>query len=313
MGTERGQATIEWTGVVLVVSLAFGAFVAAGPRIDGRSFAGVLTHSIVCAVRGGCDDGDDELAVAYGERDAALVREFAPNLVYEPGTLTLPVDYRECRSHRCSDAPDDRDLDVHRSARTGHRATAFTRVVHSGGETFIQYWLYYPDSTTTWGGSRRLWGLLPEPWPVRRKPAYPGFHEDDWEGYQVRIGRAGEAQVRATSHGHYQGCKQRRCRDRWTGWTGWTRISRGSHAGHIPLRSVRTATSLSLRPPFLRRRYRYGPLYPGRDVRERTTTAAGLRLVPLEGVSRLPYRPLDSDVEPPWGKRVYEDPRSDGA
>ena len=45
-------------------------------------------------------------------RRRARAREHAPNLVYEPRTLTLPVDYRRCRAHRCSDAPDDRDLDV---------------------------------------------------------------------------------------------------------------------------------------------------------------------------------------------------------
>ena len=145
MRGERGQATVDWTGVVLLVSLALGAIVTFGPRVDGRSFGAFLAHSIVCAVRGGCDDGDDALASAYGERDARLVREYAPNLVYEPGIYTLPIDYRECRAHRCSDAPDDRDLGVHRSTRGRPPATAFTRVRRSGRETFIDYWLYYPD------------------------------------------------------------------------------------------------------------------------------------------------------------------------
>src|SRR2546423_1741066 len=79
------------------------------------------------AVAGGCDDGDRDLARAYGARTAALVRRNAPSLVYEPGEPSLPVDWRRCRAHRCADAPDDRDLDVHRS-RAGQPATVFTHV-----------------------------------------------------------------------------------------------------------------------------------------------------------------------------------------
>src|SRR3712207_8995952 len=100
----------------------------------------------MCALGGGCgEQRDDSLAAAYGDRDADLVRRFAPNIVYEPGTHTLPVDFRECQSHHCSDAPDDPSLDVARSTRTGTRATVFTHVVHRGGETFLQYWFYYPE------------------------------------------------------------------------------------------------------------------------------------------------------------------------
>src|SRR4051812_32542967 len=133
---ETGQAAVEWTALVLVASLALAAAVAFGPRVDGRSFGGFLTHTIVCAVGGGCDDGDSELERRYGAADAELLRRYAPDIVYEPGTFTLPVDYRECRSHTCSDAPDDPALDAHRGLRGGTRATAFTHVVHSQGETF---------------------------------------------------------------------------------------------------------------------------------------------------------------------------------
>jgi hypothetical protein len=311
--SERGAATVEWTGLVLVVTIALGATAAVGQRIDGRSYGAFLVHSIVCAIRGGCDDGDEALAAAYGSRDAALVREYAPGIVYEPGERALPVDFRECRSRYCSDAADDPRLDVHRSSRTGHAATAFTRVVRDGGETFIQYWLYYPDSTSTvlnaagaWNTARGALGGV-----GIGAPEYPGYHRDDWESYQVRIDGRGRASVRASSHGGYQWCKEARCSNRWGGATGWTRVSRGSHAGHIPVRPRLTDARLTARPPFVETRYRYRPQYPGRDLRERTTTSPALRLVPIERVPPASYRQLDPDVAPPWRKEVYADPRSD--
>ena len=119
---------------------------------------------------------------------------------------------------------------------------------------------------------------------MRGKSAYPGFHLDDWEGYQLRVERSGSVFARATSHGHYQGCKQRRCRNRWTAWTGWTRVSKGSHAGHIPL--------------------------PAPDEHERTSTAPALRLVPLETIDRSTYEPLPGGIDPPWTKEAYRDPLS---
>src|SRR5919199_1900162 len=127
MPVQCGQATVEWVALVLFVALVLAAVVAIAPVVDGRSVGGLIAARIACAARGSCgrEAGDDALISAYGARDAALVRRYAPNLVYEPGTRTLPVDWRDCRSHRCSDAPDDRDLDAHRS-RLGMRATAFT-------------------------------------------------------------------------------------------------------------------------------------------------------------------------------------------
>jgi hypothetical protein len=309
MGDERGQATIEWTGLVLLVSLLLGGAVGVRPHVDGRSFGGFLAHRMVCAARGGCDDGEAELRHAYGERDARLARRFAPNIAYESGEESIPVDYRRCRTRACADAPDDRDLDAHRSS-TGTRATVFVRVIRRGGRRYIQYWLYYPDSNTTFAGSDRVWErsyLLPLLGRVFRGTArYPGFHHDDWEGYQVRIDADGEVYARASSHRHYQGCKWLFCKNRWMRATGWTRVSRGSHAGHIPF---------SLEGPVggSRPRIRLRARYPGRDVRERTSTAEGLRLIPLEAVDRRSYRPRDPVVWPPWRKPVYRDPESDAS
>src|SRR5712691_8308383 len=98
MGSEQGQAAIEWVGLVLLVALVLGALPLTLIDVDGRSLGGLLAHRIACAARGGCDDGDAALARAYGTRDAELVRRNAPNIVYEHGEPSLPVDYRRCRS-----------------------------------------------------------------------------------------------------------------------------------------------------------------------------------------------------------------------
>jgi hypothetical protein len=273
MRSEHGQASIEWLGLVLLASLAFGGLFAAAPLVDGRSLGGFLAHRIVCAVRPGCNDGDSALARVYGSRDAALARAYAPSLAYEHGERSLPVDYRRCREHACADAPDDPDLDAHRSG-AGQPATAFTRRWRHRGHLYIAYWLYYPDSNTALLGSDKIWNHS----PLRFVHDYPGYHPDDWEAAVVRVDSDGSVWTRASSHGHWQACKRARCRNRWAEAGGWTRVSRGSHAGHIPER-VR---------------------------RERTSTSEGLRLVALESLDRTSYRGRGG-VAPPWEKESWWD------
>jgi hypothetical protein len=296
MRGERGQASVEWVGLLLLVSVALAAAIAFVPAVDGRPLGAAIARVLVCAVKRDCHADGVALRRAYGEHDAELVRENAPNIVYEPGTLTLPVDFRHCRSHRCSDAPDDRDLDVHRSARAGVQATAFTHVAHRDGKTYIQYWLYYPDSPSTFLHSRGIlkWLGLPD----------PGFHPDDWESFEVRVDEAGKVAVRASAHGHWQWCKHIWCKNQWGPGTGWTRVSRGSHAGHIPLAAS----------PHLKRwgvSIHYKPLRPGAGLHERSTTASGINLVPLETLDHRSYTPKKGGIKPPWTKKVYGDPASD--
>jgi hypothetical protein len=182
----------------------------------------------------------------------------------------------------------------------------------------VAYWLYYPDSNSVLAGSDTAWErswLLPLIRRVREgTPDYPGFHRDDWEGVFVRVDPDGTTWARASSHGHYQGCKWGDCHDSWMRATGWVRISRGSHSGHIPYRrgvlpapeqpGPRVYQPISGRP-------RSAPLIPGRDLDERSTSAEGLRLIPLETLDRSGYFPVDSHVKPPWRKRAYGDPESD--
>ena len=323
---EDGQASAEFVALLLLCCLAFGALFALRGGFDGRSFGGFLARHFLCAVGGHCARDESRLVTAYGERDAATVRALAPNLVYEPGERQLPVDWRGCRRARCAEAPDDRSLDAHLvdggRAGGGHargRATVFTRLIRRDGRLYVQYWLYYPDSNSVLAGADKLWErswLLPR---VRNalegSSGYPGFHRDDWEGVFLRVDPDGTTWMRASSHGHLQGCKWRACHGRWTRNTGWVRVSRGSHAGHVPFRTEQgwlsprgSVTPRYVPHPAEPRRI---PLVPGSDFEERTSTGEGLRLVPLETLDHDGYTPLDPGVKPPWRKDAYTDPESD--
>jgi hypothetical protein len=319
---ERGQASVELVGLVLLVCLALAAAGGVGPRPDPRSLGGFLSHHIVCAVTRACHATERALERAYGHDTAALLREHAPNLLYEPGERELPVDWRDCRRPSCANAPDDPALDAHVGGGRVH-ATAFTRVIRRRGRRYLQYWLYYPDSNSAVAGSDEFWKrswILPR---VREllagTPDYPGFHRDDWEGAFVRIDPDGSAWLRASAHGHYQGCKWRDCRNLWMQAPGWVRVSRGSHAGHVPFRLEPRPRERRDPPPPPRylprpsspwRSGRHIPLVPGRNVEERSTSGEGIRLIPLETLDRHSYRPLAPGVKPPWRKRAYSDPET---
>jgi hypothetical protein len=291
MRGERGAATVEWTALVLVVAAVLGAAGATAGALHAPS----LARSIRCAVLAGCHGEDRGLAVAYGDDVAAQVRAWAPGFVYESGTLTLPVDFRRCRAHRCADAADVRGEDVWRSATGESRATVFTHVVDRrgrGGALYLQYWLYYPDST--WMGPAYA---VSRARVVRDTPLgafagkVAGHHEDDWESYQVKVTPDGRIYSRASAHHGYAGRRRwpnlnelpgenRRRVGAWTPGTGWTRVTRGSHAGHIP---------------------------EGPHDDERRTESDGVALVPIERLSEVD-RATSFAITPPWRKPVYADP-----
>lgn len=292
MRSERGQATIEWAGVVLLVAVALAGATAVTAVLGAPG----LARAIRCAVLAGCHGEDALLGRIYGPDAAAAVRAFAPSFAYEGGTLTLPVDFRSCRSHGCSDAPDARGRDVWRS-HLGRRATVFTHVVdrRPGGSLYVQYWLYYPDSTYQGGAYRVSRGILartPAGWLARQ---VAGHHEDDWESYAMRLDPDGSVWARASAHHGYAGRRHwpnlneapdlpaRPRTGAWTTATGWTRVSRGSHAGHIP----------------------DGP------GGERRTESDGVRLVPIESLTpdELATR---FAISSPWHKPVYLDPEDTG-
>jgi len=69
---ERGQATVEWVGLLLGVALAFGALVGgvrgAAKEESATGLGEALAQRITCAARDGCAAGGGERAVGGGVR-----------------------------------------------------------------------------------------------------------------------------------------------------------------------------------------------------------------------------------------------------
>ena len=285
---ERGQATVEWVALLLCVSLLVALFAAlVGLALPGVALAESIGARIVCAVglSGSCEAAaSPDLALAYGAEVAAQVADHAPTIHYEDGMLDLPIDYRDCRRNVCA-AGAPRGA-VSRTA-SGLPAASFVHVVdcrrgqvphladgadcsgERAGNLYVQYWLYYADSQTDpWGAS--------------------GYHRDDWESFQVRIGA--ETAARASSHHsyNYEGGIRNWGSDAgiwpqsgWGPYTGDLYVSTGSHAGHVA----------------------------DDEEADRYTPAGELLLIPIEPIADSDGGP-PFEVSPPWEKEVYRDPES---
>jgi hypothetical protein len=237
----RGQATVEYVGALLIVAALLLALVAlTGLRPPGLAPARTVLNALVCAVdRGSCDGAAppaSAIEATYGTEVAALLADHAPDVFFERDDfVSLPVDFRRCRERRCADTIMPGAV---QATQTGLRPVAFTHVVDcrdpgaamnhtdcAGGEgnLYLQYWFYYPESLTQGLGR------------------FGGFHEDDWESLQVRIGAEGEVAARASSHHGYNGSSGGlgsvasdtglRPRPAWEPWSGALHVSTGSHAG----------------------------------------------------------------------------------
>jgi hypothetical protein len=113
VGSERGQATIEWTGLVLLVSTALGALLTFAPEVDGRRLGGSVAHAITCAARGGC-----------------AAREGAPHgtAVAPPGSAAPPPSSK-------------RPLPVPRRTAPPLRMPGASRALRGAGEVFKRAWI----------------------------------------------------------------------------------------------------------------------------------------------------------------------------
>lgn len=301
---ERGQATVEWVGLVAVVALLLAALVASGVRVPGTALARAVASRILCAAALADRCGDEPILIAaYGDEVGRLVREHMPSLFFEQGSRALPVDFRRCRDPSCGDGTaHGRVL----GTDGGLPVTAFVHVIDCRGDAaeaagadcsgsrsgvlYLQFWLYYADSATLRGvpiaGAR-------------------GYHEDDWESVQIRIRPDGSVDERASSHhgyNHAQGLANAgsdlgsgpltaaaeavgaRPRDGWGPETGMLLVSGGSHAGN--------AKSF---PHF-----------------DRVTPAGHIHLIPLEPIAVEEGDAYRFAISPPWKKDVWRDPEASG-
>jgi hypothetical protein len=321
-GSERGQGAVEWVGVLATVALLLVALLAVGVRVPGASLARAVGAKLLCAAALAEHCGDEPgLIAAYGSEVGELVREHMPALLFERGSRALPVDFRRCRASGCGDGS-ARGL-VHRTD-AGLPVTAFVRVIDcrevdegessagggssdefsaarlgdpslppdcSGqrvGNLYIQYWTYYADSATLRG--------VPVAGPA-------GYHRDDWESVQIRIGPDGQVDQRASSH---HGYNDRRSVANW-----------GSDAGLAPLRDI--AEALGARPRNGWGRASGALLVSGGSHAgnndgfpriDRATPGRRVHLVPLEPIAAGEGEGHRFAVSPPWRKRVWRDPEA---
>jgi hypothetical protein len=308
---ERGQGTVEWVGTIAVVALLLVGLVAAGVRVPGTALAWAVASRILCAasMADGCGD-EPALIGAYGTEVGKLVRRHMPTLLFERGSRALPVDFRRCRVPACGDGS-ARGL-VHKTD-AGMHVTAFVHVVDcrdgaegaaaaapaggppdcSGaraGNLYIQYWTYYADSATLRGA------------PIAGEQ---GYHRDDWEGVQLRIGRDGRVEERASSHHGYNHAQ--------------SPANVGSDAGLVPLREA--AEAVGARPrngwgPETRLLVVSGGSHAGNAngfLRiDRVTPGRRVHLVPLEPIAASEGGAYRFAIGPPWRKRVWRDPEATG-
>ncbi len=305
MRAERGQSTVEWVGTLGVVALLLVGLVAAGVRVPGAPLARALASRLLCAaaLADGCGD-EPALIAAYGSEVGALVRRHMPLLGFERGSRALPVDFRHCRSSACGDGS-ARGL-VHRTD-AGLPVTVFVHVVdcraataaqteaegadcsgERAGNLYLEYFTYYADSAT-----------------LRDLPVVgaAGYHRDDWEGVEIRLGPDGEADERASSHDGYNYARST---------ANW-----GSDAGIDPLRDA--AEALGARAengwgPETHLLLVAGGSHAGDAIglphTDRFTPGRRVHLVPLEPVAATSTARFA--ISPPWRKRVWRDPEAEG-
>jgi hypothetical protein len=284
--TERGQSTVEWVGLLALVALLFAALTVLGVRVPGTALARAVGSRILCAAAIADSCGEPALIAAYGTEVGELVRDHMPTLAFEDGSRGLPVDWRRCRSTACGDGAEEGAV---RHSDAGMPVTAFVHVVdhRPQGALYIQYWLYYADSATFRGV------------PIAEEK---GYHHDDWESVQVRIGEDGEVDQRASSHHGYNYRE--------------SAANLASDAGLGPLRDLEETVGV-------RAANGWGPETPvllvsggshagnlGDRAGSRYTPAAAVHLVPLESIAAADTTTFA--ISPPWLKTVWRDPEAAG-
>lgn len=150
IGETAGSATIEQTGLVLLVALAFTSLLAFQFLLrdpPGHELGERVANRIACGPRGTEVCGQHPAVSAYGWPLARLLRYFAPAPMARPGpesTGLVPVDFRYCQKASCAMpkiGPDGAKLTT-----ANRRTTVFTEVAdhRESGYVDLTYWLYRP-------------------------------------------------------------------------------------------------------------------------------------------------------------------------
>jgi len=84
MRSQRGQASVEWIVVVLLLALGLAALARFAPRADAGGLGGELVGALTCAAGGGCE-GRGTRATGGAAAPGAPVRGGAPR-----GLVTVP-------------------------------------------------------------------------------------------------------------------------------------------------------------------------------------------------------------------------------
>jgi hypothetical protein len=305
VASERGQGTVEWVGVVCVVSLLLVGTLTVGARLPGLDLGRAIARHLLCAVELADGCGDEPVLIAtYGDEIGRLVRRHMPTIGFEAGSRAVPVDYRRCRETSCGDAAQDglvhrtderlpvtafvHVIDCRAGAREATEAAGVDCSGERAGRLYIQYWLFYANSAT-----------------LRDVPVVgdAGEHKDDWESVQVRINPDGSVDERASSHDGYNYSLQD--------------IDRASDAGIGVLKDL--TEDLDLRHP-----NGWGPetglllVSGGSHAGNATGEPRGTRFTPGRRVHLIPLEPIAADshatfaVVPPWLKEVWRDPEAEG-
>jgi hypothetical protein len=160
-GCDRASATVEQTGLILLLVAAFALAISfgllpgrAGP---GRELGNRIAERIACGPRSPDACRHHPAVEAYGWPLARVLRHLAPlprARVSPGGAALVPVDFRYCRQAGC--AVPRGGGDGLRLTRSNRRVTVFTEVADrraSGGGVELTWWLYRP--TIGWEAVRR--------------------------------------------------------------------------------------------------------------------------------------------------------------
>lgn len=149
---SRGSATVEQTGLILLVAALFAGLIAFQLLLrdpPGRELGQRVANRIACGPRATEVCRQDPTVSAYGWPLARLIRYLAPLPMARPGpdgTALVPVDFRYCQRSSC--AIPEAGVRGSRLTTANRRITAYTEVTdhrRSTGGVEITYWLYRPS------------------------------------------------------------------------------------------------------------------------------------------------------------------------